>query len=158
MDYGLTVIMPTILNNTETWTNITKKEMETMEKMQIDILTMFFKLPISTPYWGILAESGCWPVSSRILYRKLMLLHNLVISDEKRIAKKLLMDKIKKEREKRWYVELKEKLKEYEISEDIEAIKGFKKSKWKKMVKEKIRKYVDREYKEKSKEMKNYDF
>ena len=49
--------MPAILNNTETWTNITEKEMETIEKVQKDILTALFHLPISTPYWGVLEES-----------------------------------------------------------------------------------------------------
>ena len=44
-----TMIMLTMLNNTETWTNITKQEMEIIEKMQKDILTSLFHLPISTP-------------------------------------------------------------------------------------------------------------
>ena len=73
-----TMIMPTILNNTETWTNKTKQEMEIIEKMQKDILTSLFHLPISAPYWGVLEESGSWPMASRIFYRKLMLFHNLI--------------------------------------------------------------------------------
>ena len=39
-----TMIMPTILINTETWTNKTKQEMEIIEKMQKDILTSLFHL------------------------------------------------------------------------------------------------------------------
>ena len=53
-----TMIVPTILNNTEMWTNITKQEIEIIEKMQMDILTSLFHLPISTPYWGVLEEGG----------------------------------------------------------------------------------------------------
>ena len=43
------MIMPTSFNNTEMWTNITKQEMEIIEKSQKDILTSLFHLPISTP-------------------------------------------------------------------------------------------------------------
>ena len=149
-----TMIMPTILNNTETWTNTTKKEMETIEMMQKDILTALFHLPISTPYWGVLEESGSWPMSSRIMYRKLMLFQNLIKSDEKRMAKKILMDQIEQQRNNCWYSELKGQMEKYEIFDGIEQIKYYKKSKWKKLVKDKIQQYVNKEYQRVSKSMK----
>ena len=53
-----TVIIPTLINNAETWTNITNKEMVEIEKMHKTILQRIFKIKRNTPYWGILSESG----------------------------------------------------------------------------------------------------
>ena len=48
-----TVIIPTLINNAETWTNITNKEIDEIENMQKTILQRIFKIKRNTPYWGI---------------------------------------------------------------------------------------------------------
>ena len=118
-----TMIMPAILNNTEAWTNITEKEMETIEKVQKDILTALFHLPISTPYWAVLEEGRSWLMSSRIMHRKLMLFQNLIKSNKKRMAKKILMDQIEQQRNNCCYSELKGQMEKYEIFDGIEQMK-----------------------------------
>ena len=66
-----------------------------------------------------------------------MLFQNLIKSDEKRMAKKILMDQIEQQRNICWYSELKGQMEKYEIFDGIEQIKCYKKSKWKKLVKDK---------------------
>ena len=132
--------------------------MEIIEKMQKDILTSLFHLPISTPYWGVLEESGSWPMVSRIFYRKLMLFYNLIKSNEKRMAKKILIDQIEQQRNNCWYSELKEQIEKYKIFDEIEQITCYKKSKWKKLVKDKIQQYVNKEYQRESNSMKKLRF
>ena len=68
--YNLTVI-PTIFTNIETWSTVTEKEIEELEKIQREALTSIFELPRSTPYWGLLSELGIWPVEQQMEYKKL---------------------------------------------------------------------------------------
>ena len=53
------VVMPTITYNMESTTN---KEMEDMEMIQGKMLRKIYKVPPSTPYWGLLIELGMKPI------------------------------------------------------------------------------------------------
>ena len=55
-------IIHSVYTNVETWSKISKKEIEQLEKMQKDIITAIFELPKSTPYLGLLSEG---PLGSR---------------------------------------------------------------------------------------------
>ena len=54
-----------------------------------------FILPISTSYIGLLMETGTWPANQRIQYTTMMLYHNIMNSDNKRVARKILAEKTK---------------------------------------------------------------
>ena len=97
-------------------------------------------------------------MASRIFYRKLMLFHNLIKSNEKRMAKKILIDQLEQQRNNCWYSELEEQMEKYKIFDEIEQIKCYKKSKWKKLVKDKIQQYVNKGYQRESKSMKKLRF
>ena len=53
------VVLPTITYNMESTTN---KEMEDMEMIQGKMLRKIYKVPPSTPYWGLLIELGMRPI------------------------------------------------------------------------------------------------
>ena len=48
-------------------------------------------MPESTPYYGILKESGIWPLEEIIAVNKMMLYYDIITSNEKRIARKVLI-------------------------------------------------------------------
>ena len=81
------IIMPTILANSETWTNLTQGEIELLEKMQKKVLRKLLGMTKTAPYWGMLAETGSWPVENRIEYKKLMLYQHLLKAEDKRLEK-----------------------------------------------------------------------
>ena len=78
--------------NTETWSNIRKEEMEEMEKIQKNILFRLYEMPRSTPYKAFLSEIGIWTIERQIQYKKLLFLHQLITSEENRIARKTLIE------------------------------------------------------------------
>ena len=80
-----TIIEPSVLYNTETWVNITDEELKEIEKAHYEILQIVFEQSSGTPYFGILAETGLWPYSKVIIFKKL---HNLMMSDDERICKR----------------------------------------------------------------------
>jgi hypothetical protein len=140
----LAIASPIILYNTETWTNVKKKEIQNLEVIQKDILYKLYKLPQSTPYYGVLSEMHIWTVEIQIKNKKLLLMHSLINSDDERIAKKVLSEQIKKEVSHCWYSELEVIADECEIDISIKNITTKTKAEWKKIVKIKCNKMMEK--------------
>ena len=82
-----TIVIPTLYHNVETWSKINKTEMNRLEEMQRKILRSICEQRITTPYIGLLAEIGIWPIEQVIEQRKLMLYHNIITSKGERTIK-----------------------------------------------------------------------
>ena len=124
--------------NTHTWVNITKEEKKAVDKEHYMILRKIFDQKLNTPYIGILLETGLWPYSIAIVYKRLMHFHQLMHSDERRTTKKMILNQMNgKGKGKTWYGEGVEpwidKLGLRDMGENILEVK---KSEWKKRVKE----------------------
>ena len=87
--------MPALLYGLEAWGKIDKDEMNEIEKIQGRALKRIFNLPISTSYIGLIMETGTWPANQRIQYSIMMLYHNIMNSDHKRVARKILAEQAK---------------------------------------------------------------
>ena len=74
-----------------------------------------------TPYWGIIAETGMWPYHYIVKYKKMMFVHNLVNSNENRIAKTILIEQ-SKENKTNYYNEIKAVTEELGIKMDIKTL------------------------------------
>ena len=79
-----TVVVPTVFSNIETWGIMQENEVKELESIQYKILRGILEQKMTTPYWGIIAETGIWPVRNRTEYKKIMLFHNIVTSDKKK--------------------------------------------------------------------------
>ena len=130
---------------------LNKEEIKNLESMQREILARILDVPNSTPYMGILMETGIWTMEARLAYKKLMLYHNILHSDEERIIKKILQIQKEEERSGTWNDGVQKMVGYYGIEKDVNEVL---KSEWKKEVKEKIRNKVAAEVKEKCHGMK----
>ena len=140
------VISPTILSSTETWHNITKQEQQQMTKIHHQILTRTLHLPNSTPYMGIISELNIIPFTDCIWYRKFMWYHQLLNSDDRRHAKKVL--EIQMTEDNNWYTELQQYANANDIETNKELMTKVSYSEYKQYVKQKIRAKVDQELKD----------
>ena len=138
-----TVVMPTILYGTEIFTNITKEEYQEIQKLQKKLLVGTFEVEESTPYWGMISESGIWPIHQMIHYKKLMAYHWFITSNNSRLAKQVLLNQVTSGLPNCWYTELETIAKEYDIDIKIETTSKKTKSKWKKEIKERIHKRIE---------------
>ena len=50
------------------------------------------KMGKTTPYYGILMETGTWPMRERVEFKMLLFYHNLVNSDDQIVSKMILME------------------------------------------------------------------
>ena len=130
------VSMPSIFYNAEVYPNLTNEETEIVERIQGKILRKILELPKTTPYYPLLLETGVLTVEAKIHYKKLMLFHNIMHSDDSRIIKRILRYQMTEETRKgTWMNSIETLLKKYDIKEKVDVIKPT----WKKLVKEKIR-------------------
>ena len=137
---------PSLLANIETWCNITNAEEKMLTKNHHKILCILFDQKRSTPYYGIIGETGIWPYKHVVTYKKLMFLHHLVHSEEKRMARKIIyIQQQQPENTTNWYNELKEKSKEMEVDINLKQIEKISKSNWKKIIKKQIETKIQRE-------------
>ena len=146
-----TVVITSQLNCVEGFPSYTTEEMKELEKMQHKILVGILELPISTPYYGLLMETGWWKMSGRVAYKKMMLYHNIVTSNNKRVTKKLIHEQQKMKRKTTWYAGVKELMERCEIELVPEETL---KSTWKAHVKKKIGEAMEREIVEECRRMK----
>ena len=84
-----------MLYGLKTWGKIDKDEMNEIEKIQGKSLKQILNLPISISYIGLIMETGIWPANQRIQYKTMMLYYNIMKSDLKRVARKILAEQAK---------------------------------------------------------------
>ena len=140
------VVILSITYNIEAFPVITVKEMKELESVQLTIITNVLELPQSTPYYALLMEIGWWTMEGRIAYAKLMLYHNIMRSDKRRVLKNLLKEQEKEERETTWLAGIRWEMKKYDINLKVEDTL---KSTWKREVKMKINEVMGREIRQK---------
>jgi hypothetical protein len=129
------VVIRSILHNAEAFPYYKKSEIKLLESVQLQILTGILELPSTTPYYALLMETGWWTMQARLDYKKLMLFHNILHSDERRVIKKMIIEQEREGRETTWQGGIQKIIAVYEIELDAKLTL---KSTWKKHVKEKI--------------------
>ena len=87
-----TCLMPTLLHGMEAWKKLSTAEIQNVEKIQGKTLKRIFSLPITTPYIGLIIETGVWPAEQRINYSSLMLYHNIISSSKNRLVKQIILE------------------------------------------------------------------
>ena len=131
-------IVQSLLHGIEAWNKQTKKEIENLEKIQASALCKILEIPRTSPYIGILNETGIWKVEYRIDYRRIMLIQNILKSDQRRLSKRVVMDQIEADddEDETIYQTTKQKMDYYNI--DISKIAEMSKSELKNLVKSRI--------------------
>ena len=139
--------------NTETWVNVSNQEIKSMNQGHYHALRKIFEQRESTPYYGILMETGIWPYSYVILYKRLMYFHHLLHSDERRIARQIVINQMKGlGKGKTWYQDgVRGWLTKFGLEKNEEEMLKISKSAWKKAVKEKIESTVKAELEKEAK-------
>jgi hypothetical protein len=143
------VCMLGILHGAEAVPNLSE-EMDEIEKVQHKLLCEVFGLPLSTPYMPLLMELGIWTMNYRIQYKKMMLYHNILQSEEKRTMKRIAMYQREEGRPGTWVTGVIQSMNKADIDVEPEDVL---KSKWKKEVKSKLQAMNEKEVTAKTEEM-----
>ena len=112
--------MPSVLDSVEVIPELSNGEIKELENMQKKILFRLVEVPVSTPYMGILMETGVWTMEARVAYRKLMLYHHIKHSEEERVIKQIVKIQEEEEREGTWVEGVIKLIEYYAIEKKVE--------------------------------------
>ena len=129
-------IVMSILYNIEGWTNLSKNELQRLESIQLNALCTLLHLPKTSPYLALLNELGMWRMEERLMYRKIMLYHNVINSADSRLIKNMVAEQERERENGSWYMGVENYLQLLNIK--VEVVKGSSKDVLRKIVKEKI--------------------
>ena len=137
-------LIPSLFYGLEAWDKLTNKEYQELERKQALILRRLLDLPKNTSYEGILIEMGVWKARYTLYYRKIMLFHNILHSDEERPIKKVILTQMEDEEEGTFWEDISKIMKEINFEGDIRKMKKSEtKREAKKRIDEKMRAEMD---------------
>ena len=124
-------VIPSFLNNAESWTLSTSEEKE-LDILGIRILKRLFNLPERTPSPAIIYSFGTLYITQQIDQMKFMYLHRILRREDDHWTKKMLYHL--KTLNIGWAKIIQDKLQEYSLEQDWHKIKDLSKTSWKTMV------------------------
>lgn len=84
------LLLSTLLSNSEAWYNLTEKEIESLEKVDEALLRKIFSTQVTTPREALYLESGNVPVRFTLMARRLNFLHYISNEDEDSLIRRVL--------------------------------------------------------------------
>ena len=125
-------VIPSFLNNAESWTLLTSEEKE-LDKLGIRILKRLFNLPERTPSPAIIYSFGALYITQEIDQMKFMYLHKILRREDHHWTKKMLHHL--KSLNIGWTKVIQDKLHDYNLEQDWDKIRDLSKTNWKTLVK-----------------------
>ena len=133
-----TLFIPTLIYNSEAWSNLTNNEAARLQRIQLNFLKRILQVPKSTPNAIVYLELGIIPIANEIHCRQLRFLHhilNLELNDPvRRSYNQLKMFPF----ENNWYYEVVGLLKMYSINITEEEIASKTLFEWKSIIKRSV--------------------
>ena len=133
------LFLSSVLFNSQSWSRLTKKEMEKLKGCQISFLKRMMHAPRSTPNALTLCELGILPIEFEISSRKLMFLQHILKLDQTDPVKVVYIEQLKYEYEENWAQEVKKMRESINLDTDDDSISELSKSSWKTQVNNKIK-------------------
>ena len=135
--YMNSIILPKLINNSETWNNLTKLNQDTLQSTADTALKRLLKLPTSTPSVALRGELGILSVKAHIMMKKLMFLQRVRKMKNDSICRQIMMQQEEMPGNTR-IKEVKEILNYLAIEKSLEEIEKISKAMWKTEIKRTI--------------------
>ena len=94
LDIWESAYIPSLLNNSSTWMEISEDTMNKLEEMQYTLYRYLFNVPHTTPKAALLWEVGGWKIKFRIMMNKLILVNHILSLDENSLARQVLIAQV----------------------------------------------------------------
>ena len=137
-----TLFLPVVLYNAQSWSNVTKQEMSTLQTIQLKFIKRIFHAPTSTSNPLTFLETGSLPIEQEIHTKQLTFLYHILMLQKDDPVKITYQQQLKYEVAPNWGNEVKTARHQYGIEETDEEILLLSKEKWKRLVKEKVTKFT----------------
>ena len=133
------LLVSSMLFNSETWYNLTSKELELLETVDLALIRQLLKAPKGTPKELLYLELGIIPFRDLIIGRRLNFLYTILNENPSSLIYKFFEAQCKYQTKKDWVTLIEKDLEHLQLkSIGFETIKNMKKKEFRKLVKQKI--------------------
>ena len=132
------LLVSSMLFNSEAWYNVTKAELELIETVDLMLLRGILKAPKSTPKEMLFLELGVIPFREIIRKRRLGFLHYILHENENSMISKVFESQRRNKTPKDWVTTVLSDLKEVNLDLTFEDIRKMKKETFMNTIKRKI--------------------
>ena len=131
-----------ILTNAQIWYGLKENELKALENIDKIYLRSILKTKSSLAYEAYFLELGIIPLSLIIKGRRVKYLHYLVNRPENEMISKFLKAQWNNPVKNDWTTQVRQDLKDLNISENFDIFKKYKKNAFKKIVNQKLKEYT----------------
>ena len=140
------VVVPSLLNNSDTWIDIDNGSITRLDDLQNWMFKNLLAVPHSVPTPALRSELGCLSMQERIDSRKLNFLFHLKTLENSSLAREVY-ELQKKYGHPGLVSECRKLISKYDLPDIIEGVSVSSKLQWKNIVKNKIREYSEEKLK-----------
>ena len=120
------LLVSSILCNSECWYNVTESELDYLETLDLMLLRRILKTPNSTPKEMLYLELGCLPLRDIIQKRRLSYLHYILNEDSQSMIHRFFEVQLKNRIKTDWVSTVLEDLEKLKIKLSLDEIKSMK--------------------------------
>ena len=136
------LFLSTVIFNSQSWRNLTEKNIMQLQALQLRLLKKFLNAPSSTSNSFVFLELGVLPIRYEIHQRQLTFLHHIVNLNEDDPVYCLYQNMKRLPGERNWLNDVLQSATNYGIEVDESMLKSISKETFKKRVKDKIQEYA----------------
>ena len=131
------LFLQVILNNAQSWTNLTKTDQMSLQRVQLKYLKRMFHSPSSTSNPLTYLETGTIPIKFEIHIKQLTYLHHIITLEDNDPVKFTYHQQLQYIAPN-WANEVRSLREKYNLSETDDEVALLSKEKWKQLVKDKV--------------------
>ena len=132
------LLVSSVLCNSETWFNLTKSELELLETVDLQLLRTILGAPKTVPKEMLYLELGVIPLREMIRQRRLNFLYYILTQDKEAILFRVFEAQKNNRNRKDWVTSVTQDLEELELDVSFETIQEMGKEKWRNTVRNTI--------------------
>ena len=133
------LLLSTLLTNSDAWYGLNKQDVDVLEKIDVQLLRRIFEVPFSCPKEMLYLETGCLPISSIIVSRRLLYLHTILNEDKNSLVFKVFNAQLANPDKGDWVLEVLKNLEDCEIKETFQEIEKMSIFKFRNLVAKAVR-------------------
>ena len=139
MYWRTSLLLSTLLSNSEAWYNVLKKDIENLEKVDEALLRKIFSAQCKTPLEVLYLESGNTPIRFILMSRRLNFLHYILSQPTDSLLRNVFDAQVDNPIGGDWVTQVEMDIRDLKLSLTFDQIKTIPKEQFKKLVKEKVK-------------------
>ena len=133
------LLLSTLLSNSEAWYNVTKNDIENLEKVDEALLRKVFSAQCSTPLEVLYLETGTIPIRYILISRRLNFLHYILNQPTDSLLRNVFDAQVNNPIGGDWVTQVEMDKKDLKLSLTFDQIRLIPKEQFNKIVKEKVK-------------------